>query len=131
MVDKFNLELSEATIDNTEEIAALKGEVNAKVNENIELKKVNAELVRKAIIESKAATLTTDTEKEKFAKLAEAVAFESEEAFGKKLDDLVETVKTSTEKPDKIAESVETPVTPAQEEQKPANDKIKSYLERL
>lgn len=131
MVDKFNLELSEETIDNTAEVTALKDEVNAKVNENIELKKEIADLTRKGIVESKAAELTTDAEKEKFRKLAEGVTFEDEEGFGKKLDAIVETVKASTEKPAKIEESVETPAAPI-EEQKPAtSDKIKSYLERL
>lgn len=135
MVDSFNLELSEAKVDNTEEINALKADVNAKVNENIELKKQIADLTRKALVESKAGELTTDTEKEKFLKLAEAVAFEDEASFTQKLDAIVATVKTAAGKPDKIDESVDEAAKAAEaaaaEAAAAKSAKIKSYLDRL
>ena len=73
----------------SEKIAELEEQLNNIMEQNIEMKGVNSELVREQVITEVASDLTS-TEIEKFASLVEDVEFTSEDSYRSKLDTLKE-----------------------------------------
>ena len=76
--------------DQASKIEDLEKKLNEQIEKNVELNKSNGELVKQDIIDEASADLT-DTQKEKFNKLAEEVEFSNSEEFKTK----VETIKES------------------------------------
>ena len=80
----------------SEKIAELEEQLNNIMEQNIEMKGVNSELVREQVITEVASDLT-NTEIEKFASLVEDVEFTSEDSYRSKLDTLKESYFPKTE----------------------------------
>ena len=80
----------------SEKIAELEEQLNNIMEQNIEMKGVNSELVREQVITEVASDLTS-TEIEKFASLVEDVEFTSEDSYRSKLDTLKESYFPKTE----------------------------------
>ena len=80
----------------SEKIAELEEQLNNIMEQNIEMKGVNSELVREQVIAEVASDLTV-TEIEKFASLVEDVEFTSEDSYRSKLDTLKESYFPKTE----------------------------------
>ena len=80
----------------SEKIAELEEQLNNIMEQNIEMKGVNSELVREQVIAEVASDLTS-TEIEKFASLVEDVEFTSEDSYRSKLDTLKESYFPKTE----------------------------------
>ena len=80
----------------SEKIAELEEQLNNIMEQNIEMKGVNSELVREQVITEVASDLTY-TEIEKFASLVEDVEFTSEDSYRSKLDTLKESYFPKTE----------------------------------
>ena len=80
----------------SEKIADLEEQLNNIMEQNIEMKGVNSELVREQVITEVASDLTS-TEIEKFASLVEDVEFTSEDSYRSKLDTLKESYFPKTE----------------------------------
>ena len=80
----------------SEKIAELEEQLNSIMEQNIEMKGVNSELVREQVIAEVASDLTV-TEIEKFASLVEDVEFTSEDSYRSKLDTLKESYFPKTE----------------------------------
>ena len=76
--------------DQASKIEDLEKKLNEQIEKNVELNKENGELVKQDIIDEASADLT-DTQKEKFNKLAEEVEFSNSKEFKTK----VETIKES------------------------------------
>ena len=76
--------------DQASKIEDLEKKLNEQIEKNVELNKSNGELVKQDIIDEASADLT-DTQKEKFNKLAEEVEFSNSKEFKTK----VETIKES------------------------------------
>ncbi len=74
----------------SEKISELEEQLNSIMEQNIEMKNSNSELVREQVILEASADLA-DTEFEKFKSLTEDVNFDNEEAFRTKLDTLKES----------------------------------------
>ena len=74
----------------SEKIAELEEQLNSVMEQNIEMKTANSELVREQII-SEAASDLTDTQFEKFKSLTEEIDFKDQDTFREKLDTLKES----------------------------------------
>jgi len=74
----------------SEKIAELEEQLNGIMDQNIEMKTVNSELVREQVISETASDLT-DTQFEKFKSLTEEVDFKDQDIFREKLDTLKES----------------------------------------
>jgi len=70
--------------DQASKIEDLEKKLNEQIEKNVELNKQNGVLVKQDIVDEASAELT-DTQKEKFNKLAEEVEFSSKEDFSKKV----------------------------------------------
>ena len=70
--------------DQASKIEDLEKKLNEQIEKNVELNKQNGVLVKQDIVDEASADLT-DTQKEKFNKLAEEVEFSSKEDFSKKV----------------------------------------------
>jgi hypothetical protein len=98
--DKIEVLESQAT-----EIEELESTVDSVLAENVELKQVLKGIAKhNQIVE--AAEGLSDAEAERFVELAEDLAFESEDVFGKKLAVIREQFFTKTEETKTLAESV-------------------------
>ena len=76
--------------DQASKIEDLEKKLNEQIEKNVELNKSNGELVKQDIIDEASADLT-DTQKEKFNKLAEEVEFSNSEEFKTKVDTIKES----------------------------------------
>ena len=74
----------------SEKIAELEEQLNGIMDQNIEMKTVNSELVREQVISETASDLT-DTQFEKFKSLTEEIDFKDQDTFREKLDTLKES----------------------------------------
>ena len=74
----------------SEKIAELEEQLNSVMEQNIEMKTANSELVREQII-SEATSDLTDTQFEKFKSLTEEIDFKDQDTFREKLDTLKES----------------------------------------
>ena len=76
--------------DQASKIEDLEKKLNEQIEKNVELNKSNGELVKQDIIDEASADLT-DTQKEKFNKLAEEVEFSNSEEFKSKVNVIKES----------------------------------------
>ena len=74
----------------SEKIAELEEQLNSIMEQNIEMKTANSELVREQVI-SEAASDLSDTQFEKFKSLTEEIDFSDQDTFREKLDTLKES----------------------------------------
>jgi hypothetical protein len=127
LVNQFNLELSDEKIDESIEIEELRQENNKLVDQVIESKKALTGMKKDSIVESKAAELATDVEKEKLRTLAETV--ECDDIFASKLDVFVEQIVAGrTKSPaEKLTEEEE--IVPGDPE--PITEAMKGYMRYL
>ena len=100
-----------------EQNAELQAKLDEQVAANVELNKVISEATREAIIDDATEGLA-ETDKEKFAALAEELTYEDAESFGKKVQTIRENYFTKTVKSTGNVESVvtDTPVESITEE---------------
>lgn len=105
MVEDFNLALSEESVTDSLESDDLKEQLNAKVNENIQLKEAIAETKVKTLIEEAASDIDVDSTKAKFVGLAESLTFEGDVAFESKLNDLKESLSPAKESVEPLVEA--------------------------
>jgi hypothetical protein len=92
IVEEFNIALSEESINDSVEADKLKEQLNAKVNENLQLKEQLAEININKLIEKASSEITVESTRNKFISIAEGLHYDSPELFGKKLDDLKESL---------------------------------------
>jgi len=96
-VNDFNIELSEETISDSDEIDDLRGSLNTAVNKNIALERENRELNQQTLINEFAnENIGTASERSSFKRLAENFEFEDEETFTEKLVYLKENIILAT-----------------------------------
>ncbi len=135
MVNDFNVSLSEETVDQGDTISELENNLNEAVNETIELKREIAESNKYALILERVMKIEVDSERSKFAKLAEKFEYEDDESFEEKLDYLSEglevpvTQDTETLLEDTEVEDSQTEVL--QEAAVTDADPMKKYLNVL
>ena len=95
IVKEFNIKTSDVSVSESIESDTLKAELNAAVNENIELKaKMQEEKVATLVSES-AKVISVDSSREKFISLAEGLSFDGEDSFKQKLATLQESLTES------------------------------------
>ena len=94
--------------DQSSKIEELEKKLNESIEKNVELSKENGEFKRQDIVDEASKELT-DTQKEKFNKLAEEIDYKNEEDFKGKVDTIKESYfgkkETSSEIDDVAAES--------------------------
>ena len=94
--------------DQSSKIEELEKKLNESIEKNVELSKENGEFKRQDIVDEASKELT-DTQKEKFNKLAEEIDYKNEEDFKTKVDTIKESYfgkkETSSEIDDVAAES--------------------------
>ena len=94
--------------DQSSKIEELEKKLNESIEKNVELSKENGEFKRQDIVDEASKELT-DTQKEKFNKLAEEIDYKNEEDFKGKVDTIKESCfgkkETSSEIDDVAAES--------------------------
>ena len=94
--------------DQSSKIEELEKKLNESIEKNVELSKENSEFKRQDIVDEASKELT-DTQKEKFNKLAEEIDYKNEEDFKGKVDTIKESYfgkkETSSEIDDVAAES--------------------------
>ena len=94
--------------DQSSKIEELEKKLNESIEKNVELSKENGEFKRQDIVDEASKELT-DTQKEKFNKLAEEIDYKNEEDFKVKVDTIKESYfgkkETSSEIDDVAAES--------------------------
>mgnify|MGYP005989600227 CR=1 FL=1 len=101
--------------DQAAKIEELKGKLNEEIEKNVELSKQNGDLTRSDIVEEVSKDLT-ETQKEKFNKLAEEIEFSNADEFAKKVKTIKESYfndkkeVSSTDEIDTVAEGEETNV---------------------
>ena len=110
-----------------EQVGELEGKLNEQMESNIELTKENDELKKEAILLDVASDLA-DTEVEKFAGLAEGVAFENAEDYAEKLGTIKESYfpKTPSSNNDDTAAPVEGSV-----EELDVTDTMSAYMSAI
>ena len=113
-----------------EAIAELQSKLDEQLEANIALNKVINEATRNSVVEEAAKDLA-ETDKEKFASLAEELSFEDAETFSKKVQTIRENYFTNKVSSTKIETVItDTPVdTPTEE--KAIDPKMKQYLSAL
>jgi len=105
MVEDFNIALSEDSITDSIESDSLKEQLNAKVNENIQLKEELAAKEVSELIENVSADIDTDSTREKFASIAESLSFTGKVEFEAKLNDLKESLSFNNSSAQTLEES--------------------------
>lgn len=95
MVNSFNIQLDEGTLDESFEVDTLKEQLNEAVNAKIDLENKLQDIQIKDLIKESSEKIGTDSEKAKFVELAEGLAFDDEKSFKEKLTTLKETIKVS------------------------------------
>lgn len=110
-----------------------KEELNEAVNRAVDAEKELQKLRKTIAIQAKAAELETDSEKEKFTKLAESLDYVDEDSFAEKLQVVADTVK-SPEAPaeEQIEEEEETPgevIEESKEQEK--SDPMDKYMKHF
>lgn len=112
-----------------EAIAELQAKLDEQLQANVELAKVINEAKRNEIVAATAEGLA-ETDKEKFASLAEELSFEDAETFGKKVQTIRENYFTN-----KVTSTIETVITDTPvdtlTEEKAIDPKMKQYLSVL
>jgi hypothetical protein len=113
-----------------EAISELQAKLDEQLEANIALNKVINEATRSSVVEDAAKDLA-ETDKEKFASLAEELSFEDAETFSKKVQTIRENYFTNKVSSTKIETVItDTPVdTPTEE--KAIDPKMKQYLSAL
>jgi len=99
--------------DLTSQVKDLESKLNEQIEKNVNLSKDASELVREKLVVSVSEDLA-DTEKEKFASMAENVEYDSAEKFAEKLETIKESYfpktkieeATSTDEVDSVAENL-------------------------
>ena len=110
-----------------EAIAELQAKLDEQLEANIALNKVINEATRNSVVEDAAKDLA-ETDKEKFAALAEELSFEDAETFGKKVQTIRENYFTNKVSSTQIETVItDTPVETLAEE-KAIDPKMKQYL---
>jgi hypothetical protein len=113
-----------------ETIAELQAKLDEQLEANIALNKVINEATRSSVVEDAAKDLA-ETDKEKFASLAEELSFEDAETFSKKVQTIRENYFTNKVSSTKIETVItDTPVDTLTEE-KAIDPKMKQYLSAL
>jgi hypothetical protein len=113
-----------------EAISELQAKLDEQLEANIALNKVINEATRSSVVEDAAKDLA-ETDKEKFASLAEELSFEDAETFSKKVQTIRENYFTNKVSSTKIETVItDTPVDTLTEE-KAIDPKMKQYLSAL
>ena len=111
-----------------EQVGELEGKLNEQMESNIELTKENDELKKEAILLDVASDLA-DTEVEKFAGLAEGVAFENAEDYAEKLGTIKESYFPKT--PSSNNDDTAAPVEGSVEEELDVTDTMSAYMSAI
>ncbi len=135
MVNEFNISLSEDSIDQSDIISDLEESLNEAVNTNIELKREQAESSKYALILEKVMKIDVDSERSRFAKLAEKFEYEDDESFEDKLNTLQEGLEIPASDDKALFESQEEEESSTKTLQESnvnvGNQDMKSYLKVL
>ena len=136
LVKDFNITTSNETVNYGIEVDDLKEKLNSSINKNISLQDEMSELTKASIIETQKDKLKTDSEKDRFVRLAENYEYEDEISFKQKIVSLSENLgvlnSVSTEKDNTLeeqeTESFETqPLT----EEKDISNVMTDYIARF
>lgn len=98
LVNDFNIQLDESTLDQDETIDSLKEELNDAVNRKIELEEEMRIVKKQQCIQEAADDIDVSSEKATFVKLAENFDYKDEDQFKEKLTALSESVIISKKK---------------------------------
>jgi hypothetical protein len=128
VVNDFNMNLDENTVQNDEELVEAKQTISSQTEEILELRKQTRKFASDKIVESIASELDSEAKQEKFRTLAETITYTEDEDFKSKLGVLAETIAAKEEKPaTRLDENLDDFTPP---ETKP-DTRMSRYLKRL
>lgn len=127
VVNDFNMKLDENTVAGSEELDEAKATINDQTEEILKLRKQVQSMEAAQVVESMVDDFDSDSEKEKFRKLAETITFADSEDYKRKLGVIAESVKEEPAAPQPLEEDLDDTTDPAD----PEPTRMSTYLRRL